>query len=85
MLTEQRLKTWLGQVEGATDVIVGRDGSKFVAIVVSPAYEGKDEDERQSEAWGLLLENLPDEEHSQVSFVTEEKAQAERDAGAASG
>ncbi|GEM_PF-1247001 len=86
MLTEQRLREVLGRIEGVTDVIVGRDGGKFVAIVVSPSYEEVDEGVRQAQAWGLLLDNLSDDEAAQVAFVytntPEEKAEAEREAAA---
>ena len=86
MLTEDRLREILGRVPGATQVIVGRRGSKLVAIVVSPEYADIPEVERQSQAWGLVLDNLSDAEAAQVSFVytntPEEKAQAEIDAAA---
>jgi hypothetical protein len=37
----------LGKIEGAT-VDVARDRGKFLAFVVSPAYEGVDEGDRQA-------------------------------------
>jgi len=55
----------------------------------SPKYADIPEVERQSQAWGLVLDNLSDAEAAQVSFVytntPEEKAQAERDAAAGRG
>lgn len=84
MLSEERLRNVLEKVEGVADVFIGREGSDFMAVVVSPAFEGKEEHERQNEVWGLLLDNLTDAEHAQVRFVftntPEEKAQAEREA-----
>ena len=86
MLSEDRLRDILSRVPGATQVIVGHRGSKLVAIVVSPEYADIPEVERQSQAWGLVLDNLSDAEAAQVSFVytntPEEKAQAEREAAA---
>lgn len=86
MLSEQRLREVLEKVEGQTDIFIGREGSKYLAVVVSPAFEGKEEHERQSEAWGLLINNLTEAEQAQVSFVftntPEEKAQAQRAAAA---
>lgn len=85
MLTEQRLREVLGKIEGAT-VDIGRDGGKLLAFVVSPVYEGMDEGDRQAQAWGLLLDNLSDDEQSQVAFVytntPQERAEAERQAKA---
>ncbi len=75
-------------IDGAT-VDIGRDGSKFVAFVVSPAYEGVGEGDRQARAWELLLDNLSDDEHARVAFVytntPEERAEAERNAAASGG
>jgi acid stress-induced BolA-like protein IbaG/YrbA len=86
MLSEKRLHEVLEQVKGATEIFSGREGSKLIAVVVSPAFEGKEEHERQNEVWGLLLDNLTDAEQVQVSFVftntPEEKAQAEQRAAA---
>lgn len=86
MLSETRLRNVLEKVEGAVDVVIGREGSDFMAVVVSPAFEGKEEHERQNEVWGLLLDNLADAEQAQVRFVftntPEEKAQAEQRAAA---
>ena len=86
MLSEQRLREVLERVDGATEVFVGREGRKLIAIVVSPAFEGKEEHERQSEVWGLLIDNFTDDEHAQVGYVftntPEEKAEAEREAAA---
>lgn len=47
---------------------MGGDGAKFVAIVVSPAYA--DKDERRSEAWGLRLVDLTDDEQPQCRSST---------------
>lgn len=81
MLSEMRLREVLQKVEAVTDVFIGREGSKLMAVVVSPAFEGKQEHERQNEVWGLLLHDLTDAEQAQVGFVftntPEEKAQAE--------
>lgn len=81
MLTEQRLREVFSRLEGAT-VDIGRDGSKYVVFVVSPAFRCMDEGDRQSQVWGLLLDNLPDDEHAQVAFMytntPEERAGAER-------
>jgi len=86
MLTEDRLREVLGRVPGATQVIVGRRGGKLVAIVVSPEYADIPDVDRQSQAWGLVLDNFSDAEAAQVSFVytntPEEKAQAEVEAAA---
>lgn len=86
MLSEQRLREVLEKVEGRTAVHIGREGSKYLAVVVSPAFAGKQEHERQSEVWGLLIEHLTDAEQVQVSFVftntPEEKARAEQAAAA---
>jgi acid stress-induced BolA-like protein IbaG/YrbA len=86
MLTEERLREVLGKTEGVTDIFIGREGYKFVAIVVSPWYESMESWQRQEHAWGLLLKNLTDDEHARVSFVytntPEEQAQADRDAAA---
>lgn len=83
MLTEQRLREILCRIEGAR-VDVGRDGAKYVAFVVSSSYEGMDEGDRQAQAWGLLLDNLTDDEQAQVAFVytntPQERAEAEREA-----
>jgi acid stress-induced BolA-like protein IbaG/YrbA len=86
VLTEQRLREVLGMVEGATDVIVWPEGSEYIAIVVSPAFEGIEDHLRQEEVWGLILDNLTDVEQRQVGFVftntPAEKARAEREAAA---
>jgi acid stress-induced BolA-like protein IbaG/YrbA len=86
MLSEQRLREILHKVGGVTEVFIDREGSKFIAGVVSPAFDGKEEHERQDEVWGLLIDNLDDEEQAQVSFVftntPAEKAEAEREAAA---
>ena len=86
MLTEDRLRDILGRVPRATEVVVGRRGSKLVALVVSPEYADIPEVERQSQAWGLVLDNLSDAEAAEVLLIytntPEENAQAERDAAA---
>ena len=73
----------------AATVDIARDGGKFLAFVLSPSYEGVDEGDRQAQAWGLLLDNLPDDEQAQVAFVftntPEERAEAEREAKASGG
>jgi hypothetical protein len=70
-------------------VDIALDGRKFLAFVVSPAYEGVDEGDRQAQAWELLLDNLPDDEQAQVAFVftntPEERAEAEPEAKASGG
>jgi stress-induced morphogen len=85
LLQEERLREILSGVEGATEIVVWREGiTKLLGIVVSPAFEGKPEHLRQSEVWRLLLDALSDDEHAQVAFVytntPEEKAEAEREA-----
>jgi len=86
MLTEDRLRELLGRVPGATEVVVGRRGSKLVALVVSPEYVNVPEADRLSEAWGLVLDNLSDAEAADVLLIytntPEENAQAELDAAA---
>jgi acid stress-induced BolA-like protein IbaG/YrbA len=81
MLDENRLRAILSKVQGATDVVVVREGSKFIAVVVSPAFAGKEEHERQSEVWTLLLDALSDDDQAQVGFVftntPEEREQAQ--------
>jgi hypothetical protein len=66
-----------------------REREEALAFVVSPAYEGVDEGDRQAQAWGLVLDNLPDDEQAQVAFVftntPEERAEAEREARASGG
>lgn len=84
MLEEERVRQVLAKVRGATDVFVGREGGKLIAIVVSPDFEGRPEHERQTEVWRLLIDNFTDDEHAQVGYVftntPDEKAEAEREA-----
>jgi acid stress-induced BolA-like protein IbaG/YrbA len=84
LLQEERLREILNGVEGATEIVVWREGIKLLGIVVSPAFEDKPVHVRQSEVWRLLLDALSDDEHAQVAFVytntPEEKAEAEREA-----
>lgn len=86
VLTEDRLRATLMKVAGAESVVIGRDEGKFVAVVVSPVFAGRDEHERQAEVWRLILAELDDSEQAQVAFVftntADEKAQAEREAAA---
>jgi acid stress-induced BolA-like protein IbaG/YrbA len=86
VLHEERLREVSSGVEGATEIVVWREGNKLLGIVVSPAFAGKGEHVRQSEVWRRLLDALSDEEHAQVAFVytntPEEKAEAEREAAA---
>lgn len=86
MLSEARLREVLEKVEGVSYVIIDREGGKLVGVVVSPAFEGQEEHQRQSDIWGLLIDNLTDGELAQVSFVftntPAEKAEAEREAAA---
>ena len=69
MLSADRLREILWKVDGATEVVAVRDGRRFMAQVVSPAFEGKDGHVRQSEVWKLILDNLTDEEQSQIGYV----------------
>ena len=84
LLQEERLREILSGVEGATEIVVWREGIKLLGIVVSPAFAGKPEFDRQNEVWRLLLDALSDDEHAQVAFVytntPEEKTEAEREA-----
>jgi acid stress-induced BolA-like protein IbaG/YrbA len=86
VLHEERLREILSGVEGATEIVVWREGNKLLGIVVSPAFASKPEFVRQNEVWRRLLDALSDEEHAQVAFVytntPEEKAEAEREAAA---
>lgn len=50
----------------------------FIAIVISESFAGRDEFERQNQVWGLLLDELSDNEIAQVAFVfTNTRAEAE--------
>lgn len=86
LLTAERLREVLSKKKGLADLIVWREGYKFYAVLLSPTYEGVDEAHRQAEAWGLVLDNLSDDEQAMVGFMytntPEEQAQAERDAAA---
>jgi glucose-6-phosphate isomerase len=86
VLSEAKLSGVLRRVTGAEDVIVLPDEGKLVGIVVSKAFQDKEEHERQHEVWTLLLEALSDLEQSDVAFVftntPEEKALAELEAAA---
>lgn len=87
MLTEQRLHDLLSTLPEVVQVIVAREGSELIAGVVSTAFEGREEHERQADVWGLLLKELSDAEQAQIGFVytntPKEKAEAEREAAAA--
>jgi acid stress-induced BolA-like protein IbaG/YrbA len=79
VLTEERLRGILRGVDGAS-VVVELDGQKLIAIVISNGFAGKEEFERQDEVWGLLIEELTDDELAQVGFVftnTPDEAEAE--------
>lgn len=69
MLTEQRLCEVLQKVAPSAQVTVTRDGRQWVAVVVSPSFEGQDEGDRQSDVWGLILDNLEPYEQTQVEFI----------------
>jgi hypothetical protein len=69
MLDENRFREILSKVRDATDVLVVREGSKLIGVVVSPAFAGKEEHERQTEVWSLLLGSLTDDEQAQIGFV----------------
>lgn len=68
VLTEERLRGILRGVDGAS-VAVERDGQKLIAIVISEGFAGREEFERQDEVWGLLIDELTDDEIAQVGFV----------------
>lgn len=81
MLTEQRLRELLASLPEVVQVIVVREGSKLIAGVVSTAFEGREEHERQNDVWDLILRELSDGEQAQVGYVftntPTEKAAAE--------
>ena len=89
MLSEKRLCDLLLRVPGATLVDAGREGTKLIGLVVSPDFANMEEHIRQELVWGLILDNLSDDEQGEVGFVftntPEEKAiaQAEGEAEAA--
>lgn len=93
MLSEKRLCDLLLRVPGATLVDAGREDGQLIGLVVSPHFAGMEEHIRQELVWGLILDNLSDDEQAQVGFVftntPEEKAiaqaEGEAEAAAASG
>lgn len=81
MLTEQHLREVLREMRDATEVDAHREGSKLIAIVVSPAFDDMEEHARQAWVWNMLLERLTDEEQADIGYVftntPAEKATAE--------
>jgi len=81
MLSAEQLSHVLNAVPGATDVVAGREDSKLIALVVSTDFVGKQEHERQSLVWQLILANLSDAEQADIGYVftntPEEKAEAQ--------
>jgi acid stress-induced BolA-like protein IbaG/YrbA len=85
MLTKERLETLLRRVPGATEVAAEPEERGFIALVVSPLFADQEEYERQAVVWSLLLDNLPEDEQAQVSYVftntPDEKAAAQAATG----
>jgi hypothetical protein len=69
MLTEQRLSEVLQRIGSDAVVMLTRDGRRWIAEVVTTAFEGKDEADRQSDVWGLILDNLEPHEQTEVEFI----------------
>lgn len=59
---------------------VGREGGKFIALVVSPDFGAMEEHERQAVVWTLLLAKLDDAEQAEVGYVFTNTAQEQQDA-----
>ena len=44
-------------------------GSRILAAVISPSFEGMDDADRQSMIWGQLIDELGDYDSRQVGYV----------------
>lgn len=47
-----------------------KEGHRWVACIVSATFEGINEAERQALVWDILEQNLTEEEHRQVVYVS---------------
>lgn len=81
MLSEASLRNVLQEVPGAVEVDAHREGSKWIALVVSPEFADVEEHDRQARVWDILLNRLTDEQQAEVGYVftntPEEKADVE--------
>lgn len=70
MLTAERLREALAKLnlKDANITIEGEPGH-LVASIVSPEFAGIEDADRQSRAWGLLLNELTEFELNEVEFV----------------
>lgn len=70
LLNSELLKQTLEKLSLREMVVkVGMSRRKFVARVISPDYEGREEWERQEAVWSLLLSELTEDQCEMVSFV----------------
>jgi acid stress-induced BolA-like protein IbaG/YrbA len=67
---EQTLRNILLRVGGPdSSVLIRRDHWRFVATLISPAFEGVHEVERQERVWEALIDGLSDTEAEFLEMV----------------
>jgi len=78
----ERLEASLrGQVEAVVEVALNEDHG-FEASIVSPAFEGMDEADRQALIWGIMRDAFNPNERKRIDFLFTD-APSERPAPAA--
>lgn len=67
---EETLRRILLHVGGPnSSVLIRRDNWRFVATLITPAFEGMHELERQERVWEALIDGLSDTEAEFLEFV----------------
>lgn len=67
-VTREQLEADLRTLPDVRDVTVVGNGT-LIATVVSGAFDGQDEAERQAAVWGLLRQQYPAHELQNIEFI----------------
>ena len=69
MLTKERLEHVLRSFPAEAVRIDAADSPRFVVMVISSAFEGKDEGKRQAEVWEHVYQHLPYDDARYIEFI----------------